>query len=313
MRARVSVQPSQVAPPSYWVALEGAFSSALRSPLRVESGRFRAVGATLGLAQRISAPPRQDQTQATLDQRVQLYQEQHWMRLFDSLHQTCARTAAALGYFRFNQLAQQHLLEFPPSKADLGELSDALLRQLRQGCETLSLARISPTSDALVAMLAAEGRCVPLDALAQCVDFDAAERSAAKCCYQSPWSPTSAELAVLESRKLQYAQSFELLREDWGVREISAGDQDGVKFVRLAVPAFSACVRTPTSVQISRVEPLFAALLKHCRNASFGAALEHLARELKPADLVQLRDRLPAFVQLALSCGYWVGLEPEGR
>jgi hypothetical protein len=85
-----------------------------------------------------------------------------------------------------------------------------------------------------------------------------------------------------------------------------------VTFARLPAPAYSVCVRAESSVRISRVEPLLASLLHHCRNAPLRVALEQLSNEIGPSEVARVWSRLPALIQLALSAGYWVGLDPEG-
>jgi len=293
-------------PPGWLAPLQEAFGRMLRTPLDASTGTFRSALAPAQLAPDLAGPAAGPV----------LYHEQYWMRLFGAMQSELPRVADVIGPWRFNTLAALHLDETPPVHADLGRCADGFARRVRGVLDGLAGSGATPDTRPVGALVAAgspdpwvralAGVSAPVDLARQALRIDEAARLAFVSPAEPAWRPTPADLEGLMERRLRFARSFRLLREDWALVE-RAGPRP---FARHHPAWFWVSCRTPRSTAFRRLEPAFAHLLEGARLRPLGEALAAVEEVCPPAQADALRRAIRKWIGVALESGWWVGVEP---
>lgn len=281
-------------PPPPWLApLQATFAQQLQSPLDPSGGSLHSRDQSSVLLAALAASP-------TRTAGLRLYHEQYWMRLYTAMQGEFPRFAQVVGYWNFNQLATVHLREAPPKVADLARCADGFAARL--------LGLISDKNGGEVVF---PNIPAPLDLARQALQMDEAVRHSFLCRYQHPWRPSTAELASLEARKLRFAPSFRLLREDWAIAERGLLPQGPpAPFPPHPSSWYWVSFRTDKTTALQRIEAPFARFLKEAARAPFGEALATTERAGGPEQAEKLRAALPGWIQHALQSSWWIGLQP---
>ena len=299
-------------PPPPWLApLQEAFGALLETPLDATGGTLRSSADAPALTAALADP-------STARTRLALYHEQYWMRLYGALHAELPRFAQVVGYWRFNALATLHLHEAPPNRVDLARCGDGLAARLLAGIDRIASTAPPPaTPDTRAIGPLVQGpdpwtdtlRSVraPVDLARQALRMDEAARRALAAPHAAVWRPTGADVATLPERRLRFAPSFRLLREDWALAERAVPSDPPAPFSRHAEPWFWVSFRAERTTALARVEPGFARLLALASERPFGEAIDALAQGRDPTDTAALGAALPGWIERALTSGWWIG------
>lgn len=288
--------------PTWLPGLQRAFSRGLLEPLLCDGKTFTvkatsrdSIGAELRDPKTLSA----NAPDASISERLELYQLQYWMRLFGTLQETFARLAFWLGHFRFNQLALEHLQVSPPTSFDLADLAPQFRVYLRQRLPALCQAE------------SASGNRPSLQLLLQALAFDEAELRAFEAPWFPAWHPTPHELDALPRQRLSVAPSFSLLREDWPMAERPGTTETKVRPTptQFSTSRYWVYSRTQWSIALCPVEPAFARLLHAVQTQPLEQAAAALSQRLNEAARGTLAQKLPQWIQFALEQSWWLGAQ----
>jgi hypothetical protein len=205
---------------------------------------------------------------------LRLYQEQVWLRMLNAMQAAFPRLTLVMGPAAFNQLALDWLVAHPPGHWDLGRCADGFAAR---GLDTWSASSLP----------------------AQALRLDEAFRRALASPWVRPWRPTSAELARLPSSRLAVAPSLAMGRMNWMLVDL-----DG-PFAPLDRPSSWLCARTPSGAQLRPVDHGLARLIALSARVPLSEAVARLEQEGDPERLARA---IPAWIELALSEGWWTGL-----
>jgi hypothetical protein len=299
-------------PPPTWLApLQEAFGALLEAPLDSTGGRLRSHADVPALAAALADP-------ATARARLTLYHEQYWMRLYGALHAELPRFAQVVGYWRFNGLATLHLREAPPTRVDLARCGDGLAARLLAEIDRVAATASPPgTPDTRPIGLLVTGAgpweaalrsvSAPVDLARQALRMDEAARRALASPFAGVWRPSGADAASLPARRLRFAPSFRLLREDWALAERAVPSDPPAPFARHAEPWFWVSFRAERTTALARVEPGFARLLALAAERPFGEAIDLFAHGCDTTRTESLGAALPGWIERALASGWWIG------
>jgi hypothetical protein len=264
--------------PAFWHQLQGEFSHALGSPLRIGKGGFASsVDGARALRMQLAGPT----------DGLGLYHQQRWTRLFETLQKTYPRLARGVGYFQFNLLAHDYLLARPPRHPDLARIADDFAAFARSALRSPS--RPNP------------------DALTECLELDEAERRAFVAAVEPLWQPTAAELAELPIRRLRFNPALTVLRQNYAVRTARGSDETAI-FVRLRASKYVTTCREGSSVVTRTVVADFARFLEAACELPFAAVLERLVAETPASERDGLSTKVQTWLTVAVKRGYFTGL-----
>lgn len=178
-------------PPDWLGTFQALWSKILRTPLATHSGTFTAEPTELWM--QIESGPGQEPSVG-----LAVYQRQYWLRLFNCLQSEFPLTAALMGYWNFNGLAQDFLVLNPPRSY--------ALETIAVGFEAYLRSRALPG---------------PPGCLLQAAAWD---RARSQCFYaprSQPWDfREGASPSLLIDMVLQPAEDWRLVREDWGLLDL---------------------------------------------------------------------------------------------
>jgi hypothetical protein len=296
------------APPPWLSELQSAWSSLLRAPLDASSGTFRERReAYPDIVRAAVRTPQTEHLGASTDDRLALYHQQYWMRLFSTLQGHLPRFALAIGYWHFNHLASLHLEQSPPRHFDLERAADGLATRIQTALHDWQ--NTVTSRDLWTARLAASR--APRELLEQALHIDVLERRVFEAAFEPRWTPTPRELAALASLRLRVAPSLELVTETWDLVERSSlthSNADARPPSRLPKPRHWALFRTANGITRLQLSEPCATFLDLCRQFPFGEALAQLEATATPDQLTKVRSELPQWVQLALANHWWLGV-----
>ncbi len=311
------------APPSWLRELQRDFTGALRAPLDSSTGVFRE--RQQQYPARLVAQLKSGPAGIAPAERLALYHRQYWMRLFTALQASFPRVSRALSYWHFNHLAALYLTANPPRHIDLDEESRGFSARLDSALQSLTDARHGRKPQRPAPRDAWRQRLqlskAPIAMVRQALCMDDAERHAYESPFEGLWRPTPEEIAGLAERRLRFATSYRLTREDWDLARFSrltGSDQDEAAPAAIRrLPSTRTWVfsRSAVGLTTTSVDPLFARLLERCGELPFGQALAAVEQSCTAAEAGQLRASLQGWITLALSHGFWTGLaqaEPRG-
>jgi hypothetical protein len=301
-------------PPPPWLApLQEAFGAFLERPLDMQRGTLRSPPEAPALLPALANP-------STARARIALYHEQYWMRLFAALQTELPRFAQVVGYWHFNALATLHVRRRPPTRVDIARCGDGLSDHLIEVLDRLAASEslgAEPSPDIRPISQLVRGRDpweiplqrvhAPVDLARQALRMDEATRQALGSPHTGVWHPTRAEVATLAERRLRFAPSFRLLREDWALADRSGPTDPPPPFARHSAPRFWVSFRAERTTALAGVEPGFAQLLRLTAERPFGEALDAIVQGRGRAESAGLEAALPRWIQRALSAGWWIG------
>lgn len=311
-------EPRGAAPPPWWTELQEELGKLLCAPLDASSGRFRAPVAAYPRA--LVAEVRDEAP--GVHERLALYHEQYWKRLFTTLQGSFPRAAAVMGYFQFNGVASRFLGMYPPRSFDLADVSERFFEEVSAALDALASGHAKTAGHRLIetplralsgsapgATLAGDLGSVeaPWSLVAQALHLDEAERRAFRAAREPIWQPSPEERARLPEARLRYAASFSLLRLDYNLPTGPVtGSMDG-RVARGKAPAHVVLVRAPRGVAAQIIDPIFARLLTRARLGLFGDAVKQTEGALAAPLREHLHRSLDEYIDTALSRGFWVG------
>lgn len=311
-------------PPAWLTTFQREMGQILRTPLDTTTGRFRAV---------VEAYPPAFVAEVIDDgpgavPRLQLYHEQYWRRLFNTLQETFPRTARAVGYFWFNALASRFLEMFPPQSYDMANVSEGFFSWTMRALDELSPPNHSEAEsgghrviDTPLRMLPQSGTRSPAAAVlasvttpwsfvAQALHVDEAERRAFRATCEPLWNPTARERAELWDRRLRYAPSFSLLRLDYDLPLGKLSEGTTFSSERRKTPTHLVILRSSRAIATHPIDPIFARLLALARINRLGEAMARTEKALPPALREHLRRSMDGYIDTSLTKGYWIGAIP---
>ncbi len=313
-----SVNRQPLPPPGWWRALQESFAAATTAPLSSAGGAFRAERERY--PQELVARIRDDGPGSRA--RLGIYHEQYWMRLFVVMQDLFPRTARAVGEFSFNRIAAEFVAASGVPSRDLADLGVGFFASF-----DAALRRLVPTStngyrvvDASPAELMRAGATLerdvvtdilasvdsPWSLLVQALALDEAERRAFRASYEPPWSPDEATRRTLPSLRPKLAGSFSLVRLDYPIASREATDRASMR-TRHTSPRHVVVVRTVDGFMTRLVDPLHARLLARAATEPIEAAARAVERAAGEALTPRFRASLEAYIDAALTGGWWVG------
>lgn len=318
--------------PAWWVGLQREFGAMLRTPLRAEHRRFEpdpdACSPALHAALDRSTEVAGGNTPGVVE-RLEVYQTQYWMRLFNTMQTAFRRLTHVLGPWRFNHLAQIHLSERPPAHPDLDQCANGFhgrigraLRDMTAGCPPtrgayevdqtrlcdLSLDERTRT-DPCCRQLARS--TAPLTLVRQALSMDEAQRRAMLAGSFVRWEEPIVDPDRLAPRRLRFSASFSLVREDWELAALGYREPATTRAVEVSRhphPRYWVFHRGPRAVGSVRVHPIFARLLARAAKETVGEALEAVRAACKPDQRSRLEQELGGWLRLGAESGWWVGV-----
>jgi len=320
---RDSTECVDLSPPAWLTAFQNEMGRLLRTPLDKRNGRFRAPVESYPAA--FVAIVRDDAPGALA--RIELYHEQYWRRLFNTLQEAFPRTAQAIGYFWFNALASHFIEAHPPQSYDLAQASDGFFSWLIRALDEMvppgktngapsgyrvietPLRALSPSRMGIRSAVANVLGSVdaPWSLVAQALHLDEAEQRAFRASSESTWFPTARERAGLYDMRLRFAPSFSLLRLDY---DLPAGKPSAnVEFSRerRKTPAHVVILRSPRGIATHPVDPIFARLLALARVCRWGEAVTRTEKALSDVLRDHLRRSMETYIDTSLNNGFWIG------
>ncbi|WP_437671903.1 HvfC/BufC N-terminal domain-containing protein [Sorangium sp. So ce131] len=308
-------------PPGWLRELQRDFSAVLRAPLDSGSGTFRERQERY--PERLVAQLKSGPGSLAPAERLALYHRQYWMRLFTALQTGFPRASRAVGYWHFNHLAALHLAARPPQHVDIDEATRGFAARLGGALQRLDEAErgrgSKPPAHEDEWCRRIELSRAPRAMVRQALRMDEAERHAYESPFEGLWRPTPAELGKLAEGRLRFAVSCTLTHEDWDLARFSRltgvdRDEGAPGAVRRHLSRRCwVFARSATGTATTCVDPLFARLLRRCRELPFGQALAAVEHGCTAAEAARLRAKLQGWILLALASGWWTGLEAEPR
>jgi hypothetical protein len=292
-----------MSPPDWLCELHTALGLLLRSPLEVGTGRFHAADAPASLLAQV----REDPGPSPKD-RLVLYQEQVWQRLFHAAQQAWPRTARALTPWAFNRVALLHLTTHPPRGHDLGEASLHLGTTLRAGLGPAAAGvderpvgdLPGPLAEALRGVLA--GRTL----VEQATWFDEAEAAALQARWQ-PWRPATTQ--VQPHLRLRLTPGTRLVREDHDLATWPQRPDDGLP-ARLPAGRTWVISRTELGTALRLIDPVHARLLTLLDRLPLAQAVQRAQATLAERERAWLEQHLTTWLRAAIEDGW---LRPAAR
>lgn len=299
-------------PPSWLAPLQAEWTTLLHAPLDSSSGTFREVRRlypkTLRAAVTTTSGPG---CPAAPDDRLALYHQQYWMRLFTTLQSRFPRLSFALGYWHFNHLCLLHLTARPPCHFDIDRTGEGFADHVGRALRDLAARR--GRSDAWTHRLTASRAPLPL--LTEALRLDEVEREVYDAAFEPLWQPTAEQLQRLVQLRMRRAVSLRLVEESWDLVRLSSLTSDVTTTPsgpprRLADRRYWALHRTEWGTESLQVPRAFARLLATASDKPFGVALAELEEQSAPDELRIVRAGLAEWIQTAVKRGLWVGADP---
>lgn len=297
--------------PTWLAALQADWTALLRAPLDSSSGTFREVRRLYPTALRAGVTTTYGAgSPASPDDRLALYHQQYWMRLFTTLQSRFPRLAFALGYWHFNHLALRHLTTRPPCHFDIDQAGEGFAERVR--CALRDLGARRGKSDVWMHRLTASR--APITLLTEALRLDEVEREVYDAAFEPSWQPTAEQLQRLVELRIRRAASLRLVEESWDLVRLSSLTSDVTTTPngppqRLAERRYWALHRTEWGTESLQVPRAFARLLEAASEKPFGVALAELEEQSTPDELHVVRAGLAEWVQTAVKRGLWVGVE----
>lgn len=304
-------------PPPWLASWQQAFAEALTAPLKVVEGQRQPDADSIPDHVSASIHGPNERVRLSAEQRFAVYQSQYWMRLLNTFQVALPRVTKVVGPWTLNDLATIHLLDHPPSTADLDGVVDGFPEKLAASIARLdpaplrchgSLAstRPSPPATATERRLAQVDRPVAL--LAQALRADVARRRIGRVSVPRPWTPTAEEQARLLSHRLQVADGVVLLRFDYDL-----ADPKEASHARLPHPQHWVFWRSASGPARRQVSAVWARVLSEAHRRPLGEALDVVADVATPDQVRELESGLSDWVHVAVTSRWWVGLAGDQR
>ena len=310
-----------VRPPAWFMAFQREMGQLLRTPLDMSIGRFRAP--VESYSQTLVADVHNDVPGALA--RLELYHEQYWRRLFNTLQEAFPRTARALGYFWFNALASHFLVAHPPQSFDLANAREGFFSWMIRALDEMrphgktedvpgayrvietslqAMPQVGPRSSAAAVLGSVP---VPWSLVVQALHVDEAERRAFRASWEPAWNPTAEQRASLYDIRLRYASSFSLLRLDYDLPVGRLSEDMAVSLERRGTPMHVVILRSQRGIAMHPVDPIFARLLALARVSRLGEAVVRTEKALTSTLCEHLRRSMQAYIETCLANGFWIG------
>ncbi|MEM9453147.1 MAG: putative DNA-binding domain-containing protein [Myxococcota bacterium] len=318
--------------PAWWAQLQGEFGAMLRTPLRTERGRFEpdpdacspALRAALERSTALAGG-----SEPGVVERLEVYQSQYWMRLFNTMQTAFRRLTHVLGPWRFNHLAQIHLSERPPAHHDLDQCANGFHGRIGRALQGMAAGRTSSRGayevdqtrlcDLPLDERARTDPCcqqlarspAPLTLVRQALSMDEAQRRAMLAGSFVRWEQPIVDPDRLAPCRLRFSASFSLVREDWELAALGYRKPATTRAVEVSQhphPHYWVFHRGPRAVGSVRVHPIFARLLARAAKETVGEALEAVRAACKPDQRSQLEQELGRWLRLGAESGWWVGV-----
>ena len=180
--------------PNWLEPWQRAFGNAINQPLTFSTGSLQ-----------IQAPPMDPDrcfasaTGERVSGSLAVYNRQYWFRLFSTLQGDLAITASLIGPWALNQVLSRALTATPPKSKLLSDLVRALEPALRTAFDA------GGWPGAEDALLRAQ--------VQECLTIDLAHLSLLTAPAETPWVPTTAELARLDRLTLRPAGSLRIVTQ----------------------------------------------------------------------------------------------------
>lgn len=293
------------ASPAWLLELEQSFGHMLRTPLSRSTGALRAETSAYPAALVARAKPGRDLGQA---ERLAVYNRQYWFRLFTLLQAAFPLTAKLVGFWRFNQLANDFLLARPPRSWDIERVGDGFADFLSQALPDADL-ELQPPRDRL-----------PRAALVEAAGIDAAYRDVFGAPPITPYVPALNDAERLLQSKLLLSPAVALLTESWPLcelrrRALASPDADAplVLGPRLEQPRSWLLGRDGLRLGLLPLDPREAQLLKLLTRHAVGTALARLEADCPGSETErgQLPELVQAWLARSVKLGIWAGFELE--
>jgi hypothetical protein len=313
-------ETNDIQPPAWFAEYQEELGQLLRTPLQVVKQQFRAP---------IEAYSRTFVAQIVNDgpgslARLALYHEQYWRRLFNTFQSTFPRTAKAIGYFEFNQVALQFLAQHPSQSFDLGNSTDGFFSWLSDALELMissskndsngyriidtPLRSLPKTVDSSATVNTLGSVAAPWSFVLQALSLDEAERRAFRAAWEPLWEPSSSEKMRFRQLRFRYASSFSLLRLDYDLPLGRFSESQELSLERRKTPLHIVILRAQRSLGTYPLDPVFARLLALARNLSWGDAITQTERALPESLRNHLRNSVDTYADRALTRGFWTGI-----
>jgi len=284
--------------PVFWEELQAEFSAAVGAPLEITNLGFAPdLAGAEALSRKLTPRP---------EGGLALYQQQRWIRLFETLQSIYPRVTRGMGHFRFNELAHRYLLTYPPRLPDLGRTADHFAAF---AADELHVRRLSNANSVHETSMNGTGiDHAQAEALLECLAWDEATRLAFIAPSRPKWQPNPTELSDIGQRHLRYHESFRLLEQRYAVQMESPPEERPV-FVRLHVPEQVVTCREGAVVRTRSVPSDFARFLELTRTLSLARALDQLAEETAPEQRHALPTKVRDWLATSLERDYVCGLD----
>lgn len=287
---------ASLAAPAWLERFEADFSEMLRTPLDPGSGRLRDQAGAY--SPEICAAVRGELARSAR-QRLAVYNRQYWFRLLGVLHHEFPRTTALVGPWAVNALALRFLEHNPPRHPDLARAADGFLEFFEQ--------------QLTAAVLPLELRH-PRRALLQAARVDQAFREVFRALEQPVFTPTAAEVAELDTKRLRASDAVQVIEEDWPLAQLRRGHASTLEEPASLAPSYAdgthywALCQTDDGQRLISLSPLQARWMQLLQEHTISDALARLEQSCAPELRGQLITSLPKWLSLGLRHGFWTGL-----
>lgn len=272
--------------PDWLEVFQRQFSEILRTPLDASSWRLQARENEFHstFCQSILSRP-----EIKVTEHLAIYNFQYWFRLFTVLQNEFPLTARLLGYWYFNQMAQDYLLQNPPQNVEIA--------QTGSGFEEF-----------------VKARSVTQPALKQAVQIDQAWNEIFSAPDEPGWQFDRSMGDYWASMQLIPRQAMAMIAEDWPflkmrTRVLVEPGEGALKIPhRLPETRRWCLLRIRETYAEIPLEPLQALLYDRLMKMPIEVALGDLEQELGIEDVQILKDNTQLWFSQSMQWGMWVGV-----
>lgn len=272
--------------PDWLEDFQRQFSEILRTPLDTSSRQLRARKNEYHSTFCQGVLPR---PKIKAPEHLAIYNCQYWFRLFAVLQNEFPLTARLLGYWQFNQMAQDFLVQKPPQQVDIAQAGSGFVEFVKT-------------------------RPVMKPALKQAVQIDQAWNKIFSAPDEKPWRFDSSLGDRWSSLQLIPREAMAFISEDWPLMQMRAQSlrdpgEGALKLPhRLSKTQWWCIIRFAENYAEIPLEPLQTILYDRLTKMPIAEALGTLEQELSLGDANILISNTQRWLSQSMQWDMWVGV-----
>ena len=290
--------------PMWLEELQKQFGDLIQTPLSVKSGKFEAD--VQNYSSEILGKIKYNKNVSNYD-RIKIYHNQYWYRLFNTMQKYYPRFSYAIGYWHFNNLAVQHIIESPPYNFNLNEAINGFYYKIINAIKAISSKNTKVENNFWVDSLLSYN--ISIIMIRQAINIDEAQLRSFKYKYFSNIDLKSKkDITNFFSHKIEYSKSFGLVKEDWNLSLLNKNNIKG-EITKHKIPKYFVFYRTGTSSAIENIEPLFAKFLSYCTQYNINISIKNMERNCNNLELERFNQKLIDWITISVQKKWWISFK----